>query len=213
VSFLKNLISAPFTGGLSLLSGGDTGDFLFGKDYSKKDIGAINSALGPQLYGQLGGQYGAANASLMKALSAINTGYGGAKKSLAMQGQLGTRQIGDVAQQGYGSASSSLMNRGLYGSTALDAANRGVQNTQSHSLAELNSMLAQIGSNIDIGQGQAQAGVYGQMAGLHQNYASLLGGLGATKAGLLSGVGYGKQGGALGDILKIGGSLLTGGIG
>lgn len=178
-----------------------------GKDYGKKTEKKINAALGPAQFAQIGSLFGGANQSLLRALESINAGYSGAKSSLAMQGALGARQIGDVATQGMANATQSAIGRGLYGTTYLDAANRAVGNQQSRSLAELNSMLAQIGSNIDIGQGMAQANVYGQLAGAGQNYASLLGQLHLGKAGLMAGVQYGKQGGLGKDLIGAGAQL------
>ena len=188
------------------------GGFLFGKDYSKKDIKAINAGLAPAEQ-QIPLLFGQSNAALLKALGAIDQGYGLAHKNLALQGQIGTRAINDTATRGYANAAQSAVGRGLYGTTYLDAANRGVSADQGQSLAQLNAMLGQLGSNLSISQAQDTAGLYSQMANLGPQQASILAGLYGGKASLMSQVGYGKQGGALNDILKIGGALATGGFG
>lgn len=186
-------------------------DFLFGKDYSGKDKKLLNRVFGP-LEQQTAGLYSGSQAALMKSLAAINKGYGGARDALASQGALGTKAILDREKQALAGNRQSLINQGLFGSTALQAADRGTGYATNDALAQLNAQLAQLGSNISIQQGQDQANVYGNLSGLNSNYASLLAQIGLGKAGLYSGIQYGKQGGALNDILKIGASIAGGGV-
>jgi hypothetical protein len=177
-------------------------DTLFGKDYGDKDKSNINAALGPYEK-QIPGLYGGAQGFLLKALAASNAGFAGAQAGLARQGTVGTRNLMDVFKQNTAGMNQSLVSRGLYNTTALEAGQRGVMADSTRALAELNAALAQQQSQLAIGQGQAQAGIYGEMSSLNQNQAQLLASLGLGKAGLFSKIQYGKQGGILNDVLKI----------
>ena len=168
---------------------GFLGNLLFGKDYGgkqSKDLGKWSS--------QVATQYGSANAALLKQLGAIQKGYGNAHKALQLQGSLGTKAIMDQSKQSYAGNAQDATSRGLYGTTALDAANRGTGYATNDALAGLNAQLGQLGADLEMGQGQAEAGVYGNLAGVNQNYASVLAQLGL---GELGGKQYGKQGGLL----------------
>lgn len=183
-------------------------DTILGVDYGGKDKSNILSALGPyekQIYGL----YGGAQGSLLKALAAINTGYEG--RGLARQGEVGTRNIMDIYKQNVAGTNQNLVSRGLYNTTALEGAQRGVMSDSTRALAELNAALSQQQSQLAIGQGQAQAGIYGEMSGLNQNWAQLLAQLGLGKAGLMSQIKYGRQGGILNDVLKIAAAAAAGG--
>ena len=187
-----------------VFSGGT--DFLMGKDYSgkqKKDITGITGPLG-QMLNQ---SKASSKASLLKALGAIDQGYGKAGQTLAAQGALGTKSILDNETRAKSSNAQSMINRGLYGTTVTDAVDRGITSDTNQSLAELNTMLAQIGSNIDISKGQAQASAFGDLASVDQNFAQLMLSLGLGQLGATQNVQYGKQGGALPGLLNIGGQL------
>lgn len=187
-------------------------DFLFGTDVSGKQKKDINSVMGP-LGAQIGASKASSKASLLKALQGIEAGFGGAHEALSMQGALGTKSILDRERVGLANNRQSLISRGLDSSTVATAMDRGTAADTNQSLNELNSMLAQIGSNIDISKGQAMASAYGDLASVDQNYAQIMASLGLGKLGAVQNVQYGKQGGALGDILKIGVGAMSGGLG
>jgi hypothetical protein len=170
---------------------------LTGKDYEYKykNIGR-----------QLAGYQGSAQASLQHALAAIQHGYGGAQDSINMGGSYATKQLLDREKQGFAQNQQSAISRGLYDSTAFDAGQRGISADTNNALAGLNAQLAQLGSNVKIGQGQAEAGVYGQMSQADQNYEQLLLQLGLNTQ-------YGKQGGAGNAVLSLIGGLFGGGGG
>lgn len=188
----------------NLLGGADK--FLMGTDYSKKQKKDLEAVTGP-LGQQIASAKGASKASLMKALQSIEGGFGRAGESLAMQGALGSKAILDRERVAQGNNVQSMMNRGMYGTTVTDSVNRGITSDTNQSLSQLQSMLAQIGSNIEIGRGQAIAGAYGDLAGVDQNYSQLMLSLGLGKLSATQNVQYGKQGGALPGILNIAGQV------
>lgn len=179
---------------------------LYGKDYSGEQKALWNKAIG-----SLSAPHGAAQVSLSRALASINKGYSNAESAITQQGAVATKALLDREKQNLASAKQSAMNRGIYSSTVYDAMNRGVNADTNSALADLNAQLALLGSNVRIGQGQAQAGAYGQMAGLEQNYMQMLASLGAGKA---ANVEQGYQGGYMDDILgMLGMGFGSGGFG
>lgn len=199
------------SGMLNPMSALGDSSFLMGKDYSGKQKADILGVLGP-LKGQLGMQNAAAHAATLKQLGAIQQGYGAANKALQMQGALGTKSILDQSKQAYAQNIQSLQQRGLSNTTTLDAANRASGYATNDALSQLTAQLATLGGNLAIGQGQGEAGVYGQMAGLNQNYSSLLAQLGLAQLGATQNVQYGKQGGALPGLMNLGGQVLGKGL-
>lgn len=181
-------------------------DFLVGKDYSGKQKGDFNKIFTP-LQGQLGGLHGSSQAALLKALGAIEKGFGSASDSLAMQGAAGTRAILGRERQGLANNRQSLISRGLDSSTVATALDRGTAADTNAALNDLQTQLAALGSNLDINKGQAIAQAYGGLAANDTDYSQLLLSLGLGRAGALQGVQYGKQGGNLGEVLKIGAGI------
>lgn len=179
---------------------------LFGKDYS-----GDQGALWKKAMASTQGPYSAAQASLAKALAASDKGYANAQSALTQQGAVATKALLDRERQNLASAKQSSMDRGIYSSTVYDAMNRGVNADTNSALSDLNAQLALLGSNIRIGQGQAQAGIYQNLAGLHQQQASTLAGLGAGRAQFTQ---QGRQGGYFDDILGMLGMIYgNGGFG
>jgi hypothetical protein len=193
-------------GGVGALAGGmnmgGIGDFIFGKDYSKVQGKMYDTAMAGVKSSQASSQ-----AALMKALGAIQNGYGSAQGALTQQGGIATKALLDREKASLGANTQSMISRGMYGSTALDSGQRGITSDTNSALAELSSMLAQIGSNIEIGQGQAIAGAYGDIANSEQGYAGLLGQIGVSKA---QGVEQGRQGGIMDIIGQIAGMYTMG---
>lgn len=168
-------------------------EMIHGKDYSSE-------------YAKLGQglsqSKALSNAALMKALAAIDKGYGNADSALAMQGSVATKAILDRERQNLAASKNSLIDRGLYSTTTADAVNRGITSATNQDLNSLAAELASLGSNIKISHAQDVAGLYGGVSGNEQNYAQLALTLGLNTE-------YGKQGGMGGSIL---GSIF-GGIG
>jgi hypothetical protein len=173
-----------------------------GKDYSGEQSALWDSAIkGMKL------PYGSAQASLYKALGAIDKGYGNAQSALTQQGAVATKALLDREKAQMGVNKQSLQDRGLYSSTVYDAVNRGTTSDTNAALSDLNAQLAMLGSNVKISQGQAQANVLGQISGLHQNYMQSIASLGAGKA---ANVQQGKQGGYGDDIIGMLGMIYGG---
>lgn len=144
-------------------------------------------ALFSQLQGQQAGFYGAAGGQLKKALGAINTGYGNALANTGLQATNARRSTLDREQQQIGGASQSLANRGLYNTTLLDNAKRGITSSTNRELSNIDAMLGQLQSQLEIGRAGAQAGAYGSLAQLFQNQAGASTGLGLNKAQMMYG--------------------------
>lgn len=174
-----------------LLGKGVIHSALWGKSYEDKYAGIGH---------QLGGQHALSQAALLKGQQAIKRGFGGAQDALNLQGGVATKALLDREQQQLAGSKQSMISRGLYDSTAQDAAVRGINADTNQGLAGLNASLAQLHSNIKIGEGQALADSYGNMAASEDNYNNLLLQLGLNTQ-------YGEQGGAAGLVGGIFGSL------
>lgn len=178
-------------------------EMIHGKDYSDEQMALWNKAIG-----SMNAPYGAARASLARALESINKGYANAESSITQQGAVATKALLDREKQNLASVKQSSIDRGIYSSTVYDAMNRGVNADTNSALGELNAQLALLGSNVRIGKGMAQAGAYNQIAGLEQNRMGYLANLGA---GAAANVQQGAQGGYGGDILGMLGMIYGGG--
>lgn len=127
-----------------------------------------------QLQGQQQTAYGAAGGYLSHLLPTINKGYGQARQGLQAAGQSAKQGIQDRGQQQIAGTAQSLASRGLYNTTALDAAQRGVHADTSRALASVDESLGQLMSGLSISQSQAQAGAYGALSNFEQQrYGSL----------------------------------------
>ena len=127
-----------------------------------------------ELQGQQGTAYDAAGGYLKQGLGSINKGYGSAYKGLAGAGQTAKTNILQQGKQQLAGSQQSLASRGLYNTTAFDAAQRGIHADTSRALASVDESIGNMLANLQIGQGQAQAGAYGALSGLEQSrYGSL----------------------------------------
>lgn len=120
------------------------------------------------LEGLLGQQYGVAGGYLQNALKSINTGYSGARASLGTAGQTAKTDILRQGDQQLAGAQQSLTSRGLYNTTAFDAASRGIHADTSRAFSTVDENIASMLANLQVGEGQAQAGAYGALSGLAQ---------------------------------------------
>lgn len=174
-----------------LTGGNSVHQLIHGKSYEDKykEIGQGVSSV-----------HGAAQGYLQKALQAIHGGYGDAQTAINMGGSVATKALLDREKQSMAGSQQSLISRGLYDSTATDAASRGISSDTNNALAGLQAQLAQLSSNVKIGEAQDTAGAYGNLAQNEQQYNQLLLSLGLNTE-------YGEQGGMGGLIGGIVGSI------
>lgn len=174
----------PFGGFDSALGG------LFGgggKDPGKKRYADV-MALYAQLQSQQNAGYGKAYGQQKKALGAIQTGFQGAIDNASRVGASSKQGVLDREQQSMGALSQSLTDRGLFNTTAFDNARRGISSDTNKSLSSIDAAIAQLQGGLLAQKGQAEAGAYGNLAGLQQNWAGAQTGLGLSKVASIEGV-------------------------
>lgn len=178
-----------FLGGLSGGFGGVLGDQLFGGggDPGKKRLKQIQ-ALYKALNAQQGQLYGKAAIQQKKTIGDINTGYGNALANSGLIATQAKQNAQSAGQQQQGAATQSLVSRGLYNTTAADAAARGINSDTQKNLAGIDAALAQIQGNLHAGQGQALAGAHSALSGFFQNQNAANTGLGLSQIGTLANV-------------------------
>lgn len=172
-------------------SGGGLGD-PFGTG-AAKSANAANAKRYSQAIGQtniwqsqLDPSFNASQNWLLKALGATNRGYGQARTGLQYAGQSAKQGIQDRGAQNLASSQQSLASRGLYNTTAFDAAQRGVHADTSRALASVDENLGSLLANLNIGQAQSQAGIYGGLSGLEQNRFGVLGDIYKTRTNIMA---------------------------
>lgn len=144
-------------------------------------------ALFAQLQGNQAALFGQAQGAQRKALSTIKSGYGNALANTGLQANNAKRSVLDRESQQMGGLAQSLASRGLGNTTLLDNAKRGISSSTNRELSNIDSMLAQIQSQLQIGQAGAEANVYGSLSNLFQNQSSAMTGLGLQKGQALYG--------------------------
>lgn len=180
-NFLGDAFGSMAGGGSSFM-----GLDLFGTDAASK-ANAANSkrykqALGiwDQLQGQQSNIYNQAQGLLGQSLATIRSGYGAAANSLAGSGTTAKQGILAREKQSTASSQQSLIDRGLYGSTTLDAAQRGISYDASQQMSAVDETIGRMLSELQVGQAQAESGALRGMASFqqqrYQTLADLLGG-------------------------------------
>lgn len=195
---------ANFFGGDHFLSGDVGGTDPFGSTAARQANAAneqrYRQALG--LWNKLGSQqeqaYNRAGGYYSQMLPSINKGYGAAKSNLFSAGNQAKLGIMDRGKQDLAGSQQSLASRGLYNSTAFDAASRGIHADTSRALASVDENLGQLLANLQIGQGQAQAGAYSQLGGFEQSRFASQAGITQGKIGTITGREDKAGGGILG---------------
>lgn len=165
----------------SVLGGGGGGD------PGKKRLKQIE-ALYAQIAAQQNQAYGNAEIEQKKAVGNINTGYGNALANSSLVANNAKNNVTQQGQQSLASMTQSLASRGLYNTTAFDAAKRGVAADTQKSLSGIDAALAQLQGGLQVGQGQALAGANAGMAAFYQNQSAAQTGLGLSHIGTLAGV-------------------------
>lgn len=177
------------------LNPGGMGDALkdpFGFDAAKSANQANQRRYGnalnlwDQLIAQQPQAYGAAQGYYKQALGSINKGYNMGRANLATAGQSAKTDINTRGTQQLANSQQSLASRGLYNTTAFDAASRGIHADTSRALASVDESIAGLLANLQVSQGQAQAGAYGAMGQLQQNQFGSLAGLYGGKIGTIT---------------------------
>lgn len=119
------------------------------------------------------------------AIGTLNRGFGDAKMQLGMAGNAARQTTVTGGKQAAAGMQQSMISRGLYGTTALDNAQRGISSDVSRRLAqideEVGSMFAGLATQragavagAQQGLGQFFQGAYGQKQNALENYINLL---------------------------------------
>lgn len=158
-------------------------------DANKANEKRYQQALG--IWNQLGGQHNIlmnrAEGALGRQLDAIRSGFQGARSSLAGQGQATKSDILAREKQNLASTQQSLVSRGLYGSTTLDAANAGIYSDTNREMSAVDQAIAQMMAQLQVGQAGAEAQAHGGMAAFQQSRYSTLADLLGGKIGTIEG--------------------------
>ena len=111
--------------------------------------------------------YGQSEDILRGNLQTINKGYGQAAGHLSRYGQSARTGVLDQQKQQMGSMGQSLTSRGLYNTTLVDNAQRGIYADTSRRLAEIDESLGAMFSNLEMGKTQATLGARSALAGFY----------------------------------------------
>lgn len=140
------------------------------------------------LFGYLNSMYGKAEPHMLGSLDAISQGFGNARRQAAQVGAEGYRTIADNRAKSLGNMRSRAASSGLYNTSAALNMERGATADASRAAGSLASSLAGLQANLYgqqgqamggamqnignfyAGQGQAGAGLGGQLGGLMGNY-------------------------------------------
>lgn len=195
-SLKKAFSGSMFDVGFGLFGGGgDPGKKQYGQMMSVYQKAQSNQAL----------QFARAQGEQKKALGAIKTGFGAARANTGQvfrQARVGAQELG---QQGLAASQQGMVDRGLYNTTVFDNAQRGVNADITRSLAEIDAAYAQGIAGLDVGEGQAVAGVHQGMAGLYQNQSAQSTALSGDIAQAIANVQYEDPNAWLKQLLGIGG--------
>ena len=162
-----------------------------GKKAQKKQTKGIQD-----LFAQLAAQqmqgFGAAQMQGNAALKSLQGGY---KNALANSGLAATNAKKNVAAQGQqnlAGATQSLASRGLYNTTAFDAARRGVMADTQRQMSGIDAALASLQSGLEVSQAQAVSGQQDWLANLLMQQQGAQTNLGLNKANYLFGTAAGQ---------------------
>lgn len=144
-----------------------------------------------ELFAQLAAQqaqgFGAAQMQGNAALKSLQGGY---KNALANSGLAATnakKNVQQAGQQNLAGATQSLASRGLYNTTAFDAARRGVMADTQRSMSGIDAALASLQSGLEVSQAQAVSGQQDWLANLLMQQQGAQTNLGLNKASYLYG--------------------------
>lgn len=172
-------------GGISSLAGG-----LFGGssgDPGKKRLKQIEKIYA-QLLAQQNQAYGKAEMHQKQTIGALNTGYSNALANSGLAATNAKKNVQQAGQQNLASTTQSLASRGLYNTTALDSARRGVMADTQRQMSGIDAALASLQSQLQVGHGQALAGAQAGLSGFYQQQNAANTGLGLSRIGTLSDV-------------------------
>ena len=94
----------------------------------------------------------------------IDTGYAQARRGLTATGAQAKQGIADRGTQQLAASSQSAASRGLYNTTALDAASRGIHADTSRALAGVDESIGQMLSNLELNKVGAKASAYSALS-------------------------------------------------
>jgi hypothetical protein len=193
----------------ALMSGaGILGGALFGKkDPAEKQFKEMMKLYG-KAKNEQGWLYGQALQQQKAMLPTIQKGYAKANKFAEMYGQTARQGAMDQSKQAGSAMQQSMMQRGLYNTTAFDNASRGISADLTRTLMGIDESVAGMKGQLATSQAQAEAGAMGAMSGFYQNYASANTNLLGSMAGAVGNVQYQDPNAWLGSLTGLGGTLM-----
>jgi hypothetical protein len=192
----------------ALMSGAGILGGLFGKkDPAEKQFKQMMKLYGKAKTEQ-GWLYGQALQQQKAMLPTIQKGYAKANKFAEMYGQTARQGAMDQSKQAGSAMQQSMMQRGLYNTTAFDNASRGISADLTRTLMGIDESVAGMKGQLATSQAQAEAGAMGAMSGFYQNYASANTNLLGSMAGAVGNVQYQDPNAWLGSLTGLGGTLM-----
>lgn len=143
-----------------------------------------------------------ANAYQTMGLNALARGFGKAKTAVSQGAGVAKQSVQDVAQKTGAAAQENRIGRGLYGTNALESANRGIGSDLAKHLAWIDAQAGEALGGLETEEASAMAHGYGGLASLAQGFGEQQTALGASLFPYL------QQQGLLGPLLGIGGQIL-----
>ena len=189
-------------GGIGLLGG------LFGKEDPAKKQAKQMMGLYKQAQGKQDWLYGQAMQQQQQILPTLQKGYAKANKFAEMYGKSARQSAFDQSKQAGGAMQQSMMQRGLYNTTAFDNAQRGISADLSRTLMGIDESVAGMKGQLATQQAAAEAGAMGAMSGFYQNYAGANTALLGAQAGAMGNIQYADPNAWAGSLAGIGGTLL-----
>ena len=162
---------------MAFLQGGFPGSAPQVQRPSSSLLNAINTQTSiqdifKQLQNQQSGQYAQALQYQKQLLKTIQGGYGQALGTLGQYGASSKQAALDRGTQQTGAAQSSLVGRGLFNTTTLDNAQRGINSDTQRALGAIDQTVAGMRSGLEVGKAGAEAQAYGGLSGLFQNHSA-----------------------------------------
>lgn len=181
---------------------------LFGKsDPAKAQMKQMN-----KLYGQAQQKqdwlYGQAMQQQQQILPTLQKGYAQANKFAEMYGKTARQGAYDQSKQAGGAMQQSMMQRGLYNTTAFDNAQRGISADLTRSLMAIDESVAGMKGQLATSQAAAEAGALGAMSGFYQNYAGANTALLGAQAGAIGNIQFQDPNAWAGSLSQLGGTLM-----
>lgn len=180
---------------------------LFGEDPAKKQMEQL-MALYSQGKIDLNDYYTKGLHYQKQMLPTVQKGFEKANKFADMYGKTARQGAYDQSKQMGSAMQQSMMQRGLYNTTAFDNAQRGISSDLSRTLMGIDESVAGMKGQLATQQAAAEAGALGAMSGFYQNWAGSNMQLLMAQANAMGNVQYQDPNAWAGSLAGIGGTLM-----